>query len=286
MVHSSITPTILDPTRFHSEVEKFLKSGKWHAPRPSLEHIAELSRHFARIPYENLSKIISLSQFPQQPPLRLPDAVWDGFERQHLGGTCYALTFFLTTILQFFDYDAQPITAEMNWGKDVHSAIIINFENTDYLLDPGYLIHQPLPLSRTKNPRLDYPHLSVELRAESESGTFSVYTIRKGQPTWRYRFDPKPLDWVIFAERWQNSFTLPSMSGLVLTRVTPTGMVYIHNDYIRVTEISQIRKVRNLNEVEHLIGTEFGIPMSIVEEARLALRENQLRIQNLSGEKS
>lgn len=284
MKNCTIISPVPDPTHFQHEVELFLKSGRWRAPIPSLDHIAELSRHFARIPYENLSKIINLNQHPDAPPLRLPDAVWNGFQRQHLGGTCYALTFFLSSILQYFGYDARPITADMNWGKNIHSAIVLSFANTRYLLDPGYLIHQPLPLSRVESQRLDYPYLSVELRTESEGDGFNVFTYRKSQSTWRYRFDPQPLDWDIFAERWQNSFTLPSMSGLLLTRVTPNGMVYIHDDYLRVTETARIRKVRDMNEVEQLVKIEFGIPMTFVEEARRALRENQIRNKPSDGE--
>lgn len=98
---SLISPA-LDPGRFGDVVTNFLSHHHWQTSPPSLAHIAELSRQFGRLPYENLSKIINLSQHPDAPPLRMPDTVWDGFQRQHLGGTCYALTFFLTTILQFF----------------------------------------------------------------------------------------------------------------------------------------------------------------------------------------
>ena len=283
MGNHSILPPVLEPTHFHREVEHFLRSGQWQSPQPSLAHVAELSQHFAQIPYENLSKIINLNQHPEQPPLRMPDAVWEGFNRQHLGGTCYALTFFLATILQYFGYDAKPMTADMNWGQNVHSGIILTFANGRYLLDPGYLIHHPLPLSRTQPQRLDYPYLSVELRGEPESDAFNVFTYRKGQPTWRYRFDPRPLNWATFAERWHRSFTLPSMDGLLLTRVTPNGMLYIHNDYLRVTETDRIHKARDMNEVEHFIETEFGIPLTLVEEARHALRENQSRLKTVTG---
>lgn len=273
----SITSPSLDPGRYTDVATDFLTHGRWQAPRPSLAHLRELSEQFGRLPYENLSKIISLDQHPQAPPPRMPDTVWDGFRRHHLGGTCYALTFFLTTILQFLEYDAQPVTAEMIWGKDVHSAILIHFQGNRYLLDPGYLIHQPLPLSRVQSQRLDYPHLSVELRADPEQETFSVYTWRKGQATWRYRFHPRPLDWESYAQRWQRSFTLPSMDGLVLTRVTPSGMVYIHNDYLRITEIAGVRKIRNQNSVEQTIRESFGIDLEIVEAARQALGQNLTR---------
>jgi len=274
MVSLTISAPTLSPGRYFHEVECFLTNGVWQAPRPSLEHIAELSRHFARLPYENLSKIIRLNQYPDYPPLRLPDVLLDEFQRQHLGGTCYALTFFLTTILQFHGYDARPVTAEMNRGKDVHSAVIINFKNQRYLLDPGYLIHQPLPLSRMQSHRLDYPYLSVELVPVPESGDFSVFTYRKGRRTWRYRFSSQPLDWSTFAERWRKSFELPARSGLVLTRGTPTGMVYIHNDYLRLTEVAKVYKARDVKAVEKTIAVLFGIPMAILEEAR---RENQTR---------
>ncbi|MCF7801684.1 MAG: arylamine N-acetyltransferase [Candidatus Marinimicrobia bacterium] len=282
-LQSLISPA-LDPSRFGDVVTDFLSHHHWQASRPSLAHIAELSRQFGRLPYENLSKIINLSQYPDAPPLRMPDTVWDGFQRQHLGGTCYALTFFLTTILQFFNYDARPVTAEMNWGKDVHSAIIINFQGIPYLLDPGYLIHQPLPLSPTTPQHLHYPHLTVELRADSERETFSVYTWRKGQATWRYRFHSNPLDWETYARRWRHSFALPSMDGLVITRVTPTGMIYIHNDYLRITRTGGVQKVRDQNMVEQTIQESFGIDMRIVEAARLALRQNRSGKQTQTGD--
>ncbi|MCF7797563.1 MAG: arylamine N-acetyltransferase [Lentisphaeria bacterium] len=284
MMSQSLIAPVLDPGRYAGVVTEFLARHRWEAPRPSLAHLAELSRSFARLPYENLSKIIMLNQHPDAPPLRMPDTVWESFESQHLGGTCYALTFFLTTILQYLNYEAHPVTAEMNWGKNVHSAVLIRFQGMRFLLDPGYLIHQPLPLLPRHSQRLDYPHLSVELRGDPEQETFSVYTWRKRQATWRYRFNPKPLDWETYARRWQHSFTLPSMNGLILTQITPTGMVYIHNDYLRITRTDGVQKVRNQNSVEQTIQTSFGIDLSIVEAARLALRQNQIKKLTNTGD--
>ena len=64
---------------------------------------------FARIPYENISKLIKLSETGGEwDRFRLPAEVWEDFRRNNLGGTCFSLTFFLWAILDFLRIFSLP----------------------------------------------------------------------------------------------------------------------------------------------------------------------------------
>lgn len=253
--------------------KSFLDSANLNASYPSIGHVAEISQNFSNIPYENLSKIIKFSQSGGEISFRMPEEVIDDYSQWKLGGTCFSLTFYLMEILRFCGYECGPVMGDMNWGENTHSAVVLHFNSEKYLIDPGYMIHRPLLLSKDTVLRHTAPHAGIEIRFREEVGRYDLFTFRKGNYTWRYRFISEPVSLENFSRFWTESFFKPTLYGICLTKIDEQGMVYVHNNYTKLTNKTLSKRINDRNATEQIIREQFGIPMRFVEEARLSLEK-------------
>ena len=267
--------TLIDPATFEKETFAFLERCVFDGAKPSLEHIAEVSRFFSRLPYENISKILKRDQALGTNRLRLPDEVTHDHIAWHLGGTCFSLTYFLCGIYTLLGYKTQPLICHLNWGKNTHSAVAIQFAGSRYLVDPGYMIFRPLPLRKSNIEAQFSAETGLSLRFDGDRDEYAVYTYRKRQFVRRYRFIDNPVHWEQFATFWENSFHLPGMDDLTLTRVEGNEMIFVQGDFIKITSPESIQKIREANLAEKVIKERFGIPLEKLEEARYVLKQRQ-----------
>ncbi len=108
----------LDPLKYIDSVEEFFDYFHLPSKKAELDHLQEILQNFAKIPYENISKIIKLSRnFDSQVcKIRLPEEVIEDHISSQLGGTCFSLTFFLQSILAQNGFTCYPVMADMNAG--------------------------------------------------------------------------------------------------------------------------------------------------------------------------
>jgi len=271
MEQSSPLVKLPDPSSFTRATDIFLGEFKYSDERSSLAFVAALSQYFARLPFENISKILKTEKAMTENEFRFPDEITEDHLRWHLGGTCYSLTFFLVGILRENGFDAEPLLCHMNWGLNSHTATLVTFREKRYLLDPGYLIHQPIPLTRSTVRRQRRSMEGLELTYSEEEDKYTLFTHRNGQFTRRYWFRDQSVGMDEFGLRWHESFSAPLMNGICLTQVTPEEMIYIHNDYLKINRGTEVIKQRNLNEVERIIRDIFHIPLELLEEVRAIL---------------
>jgi hypothetical protein len=87
---------------------------------------------------------------PATAPLRRrgPAEVVADHLRWGTGGTCFALTETFLTVLRRLGYRCRPVLCDMKAGADTHCAVLIELPEGPHLMDPGYLLHRPLPLPR------------------------------------------------------------------------------------------------------------------------------------------
>lgn len=261
------------PTSFEKETFEFLSDFRFDGHKPSLEHIAEISRYFSRLPYENISKILKRAEAKGHARLRLPDEVTHDHLAWHMGGTCFSLSYFLSGIYTILGYEAQPLICHLNWGKNTHSAITIHFDGARYLVDPGYMVFRPLPLNKTNVQSRLSSETGLSLRFDPELDEYAVYTYRQRQFVRRYRFNDQPVSWKSFASFWEASFNLPGMDDLTLTRVEGKEMIFVQGDFIKITSPESIKKLREVDLAEKLIKEKFRIPLEKLEEARYVLKQ-------------
>jgi len=267
--------TLTDPVNFEQEIFQFLQNFHFDGDKPSIDHIKSVSRYFSRLPYENISKIIKLGNSPGQPAFRLPDELTEDHFAWHLGGTCFSLTYFLSGIYSLLSYENRPLICDLNWGQNNHSALVITFKAQRFLVDPGYMIYTPLPISQqTVQTRLS-TDTGVELRYLVDTDSYALCTYRNGQYTRRYTFIDRAIPYLEFAKYWEASFSLPGMDDLILTKVKGYEMTYIQGDFIKITNLNKIEKLREANRAEILIRDQFEIPLEKVEEARHILQRTR-----------
>jgi arylamine N-acetyltransferase len=223
-----------------------------------IDFLRELTVHFARLPYENISKIIrlSVSGDPGQ-SLRLPSEVARDHIEKNFGGTCFSLTFFLERVLASFGFDVYKVMADMNSGRNVHCLVVVREGGCRYLIDPGYALYEVIRLPQVST-QVACPHAVVEVTS-SGSGRFSLWTTDASGRKWRYAFTDVPVDEADFERYWIESFTRPALHNICLTRMTPRGHIYLRKDFFKFSSRDGVEKRKVRDEVERLIEEEFGI---------------------------
>jgi arylamine N-acetyltransferase len=263
------------PENFSDSVLYFNDFFKLKIQRPDLNALKKILEKFATIPYENISKIINLSNnWNNDKKIRLPDIVIDGHTKFHLGGTCFSLTFFLETILLHHGYQNYPVMADMRAGKNIHCALITILDNEQYLVDPGYLLNEPMEMNPLKPRFYRTSSIGVELKFNETTGEYELFTFNKDNMKWRYNFKNVICPKDEFFRHWQASFTRSSMHGVCLTKNEKEAMIYIHKNFMRETTFTSKKNYNIKNSYAKTIKNIFGIDENLTEQAQEALNMN------------
>jgi arylamine N-acetyltransferase len=273
---------LLDLEHYSRSSRQFHRFFSIFPQNPGLEYLSEILFHFSRLPYENISKIIKRHRyFERFDKIRLPDEVMDDHAQHGLGGTCFSLTYFLQTILHHRGFPSYPVMVDMRWGENVHCALIVLFDESKYLVDPGYLLNRPMELTSTKPRIFHNDNSGVEMVFQSEDQFYHIYTFNRQQTKWRYRFKDRPVSQDEFLHYWLDSFGWNSMHGLCLTKVEKGRMVYIHKNYMRQTTSDGKQNFNIRQNYHETIRDIFRIDPALVDEAKSALEANLTREREL-----
>lgn len=245
--------------------------------------LEELVRRFSGLPYENLSKILAWDGGQTPPNPRLPRRVMNEHLEVGTGGTCFSLTELLRQLASAQGLEAHPVMAHMRHGANVHCALVVRRAGRSFLIDPGYLVPEPLPLAAGA-PRAWGVGQARLIRAGSLSGVpagvsqgaHDLYTMEPEGPRWRYRLDPHPPSAAEFHRHWLESFRQPGMRSLLVTRRDDQGRrLYLHNHQLRI--LGPGGKVnRNVRStLEQTMADHFGIDPRVCAAAREALRRRR-----------
>ncbi len=266
----------LDPLKYTESVEDFFDYFHLPSKKAELDHLQEILQNFAKIPYENISKIIKLNQNwdSEAGRIRFPEEVIEDHISSQLGGTCFSLTFFLQSILAQNGFTCYPLMADMNAGKNIHCCLLVVLDSVKYLVDPGYLLTQPMEINPQKPKLFRNEFSGIELRFHPSSETCDLFTFNKKECKWRYRFRDRAVPSEEFLEHWLASFGWNSMHGICLTKVMKNGMIYIHKNFMRETTFSDKKSFNIKRNYHAAIHENFGIEKQIVEQAQAALHDN------------
>jgi arylamine N-acetyltransferase len=269
---------ILDPDKHIDSVRAFDDFFGISPRKPELDSLGEILTCFTKIPYENISKIIKVNRYRNdtESRIRLPEEVIEQHISFHLGGTCFSLTFYLQSILTQHGFFSYPVMADMKAGRNVHCCLVAVIDGVKYLVDPGYLLTQPMELNPAKPKYYRTEFSGVEVRRTAPR-TFDLFTFDKHGAKWRYRFRDEPVSPEDFLCHWQKSFNWNSMNYFCLTKVTQDGMLYLRRDFMRETTFSGKKNFNVKRTLHAAIQENFGIDKQIVEQAEVALNENLRR---------
>ena len=233
---------------------------------PDLETLRHIVTSYSNLPYENLTKIIK--KFTVGTPderLRGPVEVVSGYVERHTGGTCFSLTYCLGSILASAGFKCYPVMADMK-RSNIHCALVVEMNGKRYFVDPGYLVGEPVELA-SGPVRIPTTFGVVELRPR-QGERYDLFTLEGEDRKWRYTVKTVAVSHAAFMRYWQDSFALPMMNNLLLTRLTPEGHLYIKNHHLRMKGPRGKANENIRSGLEARIAAEFGISPDITAEAR------------------
>ncbi len=234
----------------------------------------------AALPYENFSKIVAFhksgsGETAQDISARgLQDHAHSG-----LGGTCFSLTYWLKSRLEALGFSAAYLMADKPYTHkhrvaNIHCGLLFESAGRLYLLDPGYLIFEPilLPTAGLSVSTFLSPN---EIRVEDVSGEgiWSLFTGSRnveGESLLKHRFDfrKEPVTSAEFERHWEASHHWEMMGYPVLNVVRDGVQYYLqkNNLLIRSAHSSEMKKLDVLG-VRGAAREIFGLPQDLIDEA-------------------
>jgi arylamine N-acetyltransferase len=260
----------LAPARPDSEVARlFLAHFGLARDAPRERLLEDVARAFARLPYENLTKIIKRARCGRiETARRMPQEVVTEHVTGGTGGTCFSLTACLLHVVRALGWRAEPILADRQYGTDTHCALVVWMNGEPHVLDPGYLIVRPLKLALRHEARLPNAFNELILSPQGGGEKLDLYTVQQGRETYRLTYKTSPADPGAFLNAWDASFDWDMMRYPVLTRVAGERQFYLQDRRLQVRSLDAISRAEVAAEVlPACIVEQFGIEMSVVARA-------------------
>lgn len=252
----------------------FLQAHRIDQAKPAVELLTEVARAFARLPYENLTKIIKDAEAGNvEEARRTPAEVLEDHEKLGAGGTCFSLTATLLHLVRALGWEAEPILADRRYGSDTHSALLVWIDGQPHLLDPGYLIVRPLPLPTAGEIVIPTPFNQLVLSTQDGGARVELRTVQENRRTYRLTFKTNPVDAGEFLRAWDQSFDADMMHYPVLARVTGDKQLYLQKQHfmVRAADGTQHAEVMP-DQLVAEIARQFRIAPDLVARALSVLK--------------
>ncbi|MCD6025438.1 MAG: hypothetical protein K0Q91_2354 [Fibrobacteria bacterium] len=238
--------------------------------------LAELSAR----PYENLSKIVAYHKSGSPESAQDVAAGWlEDHARSGLGGTCFSLTHWLKIRLDGLGLSTAYLMADKpathkHRMPDIHCGLLCEHAGRAYLLDPGYLIFEPIPLPRAGLSVSTFiPPNEIRVEDVAGAGVWRLSTGPRdasGRPALKPRFDfrREPVSAAEFERHWEASHQWEMMGYPVLNRVRDGVQYYLqkNNLLIRSAGAGEMKKLDE-EGVRRAARDLFGLPEGLVDEA-------------------
>lgn len=239
------------------------------------QEILDLCERISHVTYENLTKIIRYAQAGNADNARkLDDSYENNLDSWMGGGTCFSLTWHLYQELRHMGYAPKLLMGDKRIEKNIHCALLLPIDSENFLLDPGYLIFEPLKIPEAipfKKSQAFFPLVPNTVRLDLENGVLALYTGSiRGPMKLRFEFDIRGVSPQEFQRHWSESFNREMMTYPVLNRLDrEKGVQYYYqkgNLLIRDKNGSRLEQINPSNRVERLHEI-FGIDRETIERA-------------------
>ncbi len=223
---------------------------------------------FARLPYENLSKVLRKHDEQTEQTggasarRRLPQRVFDEHLALGAGGTCFALTRLFSAVLTRLGYRSRVALCDTSHLVDGHCALLVDGGGpTPLLLDPGYLLHWPLPLEGASEGEAARGEARLERVADDR---YELYTYGRR----RYELKLAKVDMARFEAVWDASFDWTMMNGVhVCAADEDGGYAYLHGHKLRLQGVADKRTLNLRGREVDELATRFGLAPALIERA-------------------
>lgn len=275
----------------------------------NMKKVVDLCNQISNITYENLTKIIRLEQTGSATGARkLDDSDQNDIDSWMGGGTCFSMTWHLYQALTDMGFKPRLVMGHKRKERNIHCALILpdpddsvvtpgqlfstnvtptsvpgsplsslvsSLSSNSFLLDPGYLIFDPLPMP------LPQPFGTGEaffplspncvrlVRPTLES--MELWTGGAGAPMkLRFEYPVEGVSVEEFKHHWNESFYREMMTYPVLNRLDrEKGVQYYYqkgNLVVRSSTGSQMTRIDPADRVQTLSDI-FKLSPSIIEKA-------------------
>lgn len=239
------------------------------------QEILDLCERISHVTYENLTKIIRYAQAGNADNARkLDDSYENNLDSWMGGGTCFSLTWHLYQELRHMGYAPKLLMGDKRIEKNIHCALLLPIDSENFLLDPGYLIFEPLKIPEAipfKKSQAFFPLVPNTVRLDLENGVLALYTGSiRGPMKLRFEFDIRGVSPQEFQRHWSESFNREMMTYPVLNRLDrKKGVQYYYqkgNLLVRDKNGSRLEQINPSERIDRL-HTIFGIEKETLETA-------------------
>jgi arylamine N-acetyltransferase len=236
--------------------------------------LREVSRALEAFPYENLSKLIKKHRLPPGPQRRrLPGEVLEDHIRLGAGGTCFALTHLLRGVLERLGLDAFTVLCDTRHQRANHCAVVVVIDDRPLLVDPGYLLYEPLALEHLQQesprPGDHAARPGTRLVTNQEDGrSADLFTF----DTWRYqvRLEPVPIE--RFLQVWDASFEWTMMNGVHLCMRSGPGYLYVNGIKLNIRGEDRGESINIRDREAEVLSRQLGIDPRLIAEGYALMR--------------
>ena len=271
----------------------------------NMKKVVDLCNQVSNITYENLTKIIRLEQTGSATGARkLDDSDQNDIDSWMGGGTCFSMTWHMYQALTDMGFKPRLVMGHKRKERNIHCALILpdpdpstpslrlsaqddtalhaplsslvsRLSSNSYILDPGYLIFDPLqmPLPQPFGTGEAFFPLSPNcvrlVRPTLES--MELWTGGAGAPMkLRFEYPVEGVSVEEFKHHWNESFYREMMTYPVLNRLDrEKGVQYYYqkgNLVVRKATGSKMTKIEPADRVQTLSGI-FKLSPAIIEQA-------------------
>ena len=283
----------------------------------NMKKVVDLCNQISNITYENLTKIIRLEQTGSATGARkLDDSDQNDIDSWMGGGTCFSMTWHMYQALTDMGFKPRLVMGHKRKERNIHCALILpdpddsvvtpgqlfstnvtptsvpgsplsslvsSLSSNSYLLDPGYLIFDPLqmPLPQPFGTGEAFFPLSPNcvrlVRPTLES--MELWTGGAGAPMkLRFEYPVEGVSVEEFKHHWNESFYREMMTYPVLNRLDrEKGIQYYYqkgNLVVRNATGSKMTKIEPADRVQTLSDI-FKLSPSIIEQALQILEKKR-----------
>jgi len=252
---------------------------RWGEAPPDETNLAALDRlHRAflrEVPFENVTKLIKAARTGASPAsIRTPVEFWEEHLRWGSGGTCFAATFAYQFLLRYMGFTSRLLFCHLPAEvRQAHAALLVTADEGEVLVDVGYALPAPVPLSEAGAIRRRTPYYDLELRSGPGEEWLVFSEDDRGQ-RFRYRFQAAPVTEAEFRAAWGNTFRpdAPYMRRLALGRFVE-GARYLFRAPDRIFEIRREgEQAHRLPEPRvAALSERFGLPEPLIQASIAAL---------------
>ncbi len=230
---------------------------------------------FACLPYENITKIIKREEAgSDEKARRYPEEVIRDHISWGAGGTCFSLTSALAHLVRSLGWKAEYILADRRYGQSTHCALLVWIRDVPHLLDPGFLIVNPIAIPDDRAVEIRTSFNSLILAPETHQNRVSLSTVRNGSQTHRLTYKTSPVDDGEFFKAWDASFGWDMMRYPLLTRTEASKQFYLNGSRLQISNSDSVENRKILSdELVAKIAAEFHIHRSVVAHAMSILND-------------